>query len=149
MILQILLGGGSVWFGGKFFGRNPKAVYKYHRWVFLSFFLPPSILSPLFPPFPSTLSVHSPYPIFSSPPPSTVPLSHHPYLPPPPMPFNETHAPPQSIRLPTPHPLPHHPPSRRRMVLFRSQQHKRHRSILRLSRRTCYGGVWYWEEDQV
>jgi len=31
MAFQILLGGGSVWFGGRYFGRNPKAVYKYHR----------------------------------------------------------------------------------------------------------------------
>jgi len=31
MVFQILVGGGSVWFGGRLLGRNPKAVYKYHR----------------------------------------------------------------------------------------------------------------------
>lgn len=31
MLLQIAIGGGSVWFGGRLFGRNPKSVYKYHR----------------------------------------------------------------------------------------------------------------------
>jgi len=33
MILQLALGGGSVWFNGKLFGGNPKAknVWKYHR----------------------------------------------------------------------------------------------------------------------
>lgn len=33
MVLQIALGGGSVWFNGKLFGGNPKAknVWKYHR----------------------------------------------------------------------------------------------------------------------
>ncbi|KAH9854075.1 hypothetical protein C2E23DRAFT_819456 [Lenzites betulinus] len=33
MVIQILVGGGSVWFGGRLFGGNPKAkmLWKYHR----------------------------------------------------------------------------------------------------------------------
>jgi len=31
MLVQIAIGGGTVWFGGRLFGRNPKALYKYHR----------------------------------------------------------------------------------------------------------------------
>ncbi|KAI0374731.1 hypothetical protein BV20DRAFT_387850 [Pilatotrama ljubarskyi] len=33
MVVQIILGGGSVWFGGRLFGGNPRAklVWKYHR----------------------------------------------------------------------------------------------------------------------
>jgi len=31
MSIQAFIGGGSVWYGGRLFGRNPKAVYKYHR----------------------------------------------------------------------------------------------------------------------
>lgn len=31
MGVQIILGGGSVWFGGRLFGSDPKRIYKYHR----------------------------------------------------------------------------------------------------------------------
>lgn len=31
MGVQIILGGGSVWFGGQLFGTDPKRMYKYHR----------------------------------------------------------------------------------------------------------------------
>jgi len=31
MAVQIILGGGSVWFGGRLFGSDPKRIYKYHR----------------------------------------------------------------------------------------------------------------------
>jgi len=31
MVIQIILGGGSVWFGGRLFGSDPKRMYKYHR----------------------------------------------------------------------------------------------------------------------
>jgi len=31
MLIQIAIGGGSVWYGGRLFGRDPKAVFKYHR----------------------------------------------------------------------------------------------------------------------
>lgn len=35
MTVQLILGGGSVWFNGALFGGNPKAklVWKYHRCV--------------------------------------------------------------------------------------------------------------------
>jgi cytochrome b-561 domain-containing protein 2 len=35
MFIQIVIGAGSVWFKGRLFGSNPKAVYKYHRFAFL------------------------------------------------------------------------------------------------------------------
>jgi len=31
MAVQIILGAGSVWFGGRLFGNDPKRMYKYHR----------------------------------------------------------------------------------------------------------------------
>lgn len=31
MTIQIILGAGSIWFGGRLFGENPKRMYKYHR----------------------------------------------------------------------------------------------------------------------
>lgn len=33
LVVQIVLGGGSVWFNGRLFGGNPKAklLWKYHR----------------------------------------------------------------------------------------------------------------------
>jgi len=31
MAVQIILGAGSVWFGGRLFGNEPKRIYKYHR----------------------------------------------------------------------------------------------------------------------
>jgi len=42
MLLQIAIGGASVWFGGKALGKNPKAFYKYHRvsgYLLLTLFL--------------------------------------------------------------------------------------------------------------
>lgn len=35
LVIQVVVGGGSVWFGGRLFGGNPKAklVWKYHRYV--------------------------------------------------------------------------------------------------------------------
>ncbi|KAI8998786.1 hypothetical protein BD414DRAFT_133868 [Trametes punicea] len=46
MVVQIILGGGSVWFGGRLFGGNPRAklLWKYHRHSRLSGYL----LFPLF-----------------------------------------------------------------------------------------------------
>ena len=35
LVIQVIAGGGSVWFGGRLFGGNPKAklVWKYHRYA--------------------------------------------------------------------------------------------------------------------